>query len=720
MKLKYLRLKNFGIIRAFEKHFQDGITMFSGKNGQGKSTAGPDALGLLLFDSFDGNLEDFLNWDDPSGFEVEGHFEHRGMLVETGVSYNGSTSRWLKVDGAPRATGASQVKQALAEILDPKMDLPAMIAFQKTADLIAVTPSERREHLRKMFDVNFNPEVSDLSIQIVALSSMVADLDRDLMIQKATTFTRKETPELPFSEQELLSKEKEKILVEGSIVRVQADIESVNEKVKARDDARLDADRARLSFEDVDLKLVRFNEQPPLPPVPPVPDMKQDPAYLSALAETDVSAELQMVSEAVAVLSQEDSLLIPKRLTLWDDASHQSVLSQAVIAKTKVQQAQIALDQVQAGECPTCGQAYSADLIGGTEENLELASLALVSSEALAEESRKAKEAWTESNQSNMQTRERKAEIARKKDALASEASALSAKSANAHQKLDALAESWRGKASAYESAVASRESLVEARKREGESLAHLWQDKLVARDSLKKVYDDLASKPVPSTLEFLQEREDLLKVKAGVETEIREYRDAQVLRKSVEQDNEAMAVAEKARDEKILSFTAEIQKATFELEILEETKTKFQKEFPMFIVLYLVSEIQKHANDFLQDAYGGRYKLKFIEKGNALLVTYGPKDKDVAKNSSGFESQVFSMAYKVGVARAQGLGFMVLDEPDSYADEENSEQFYRVLAETKDVLPQILTITHRRQAKNMLKLEFGADVVEFVNGEAI
>lgn len=699
MKISYLRLKNFGIVKSFERHFDAGMILFSGDNGQGKTTC-VDAMDLNLFDKTKKTLEDWLNWEDPSGFEVEIHFDQKGVGYKSFVGYNGKTTRWLEVEGNPTPfTGAREVVSYLAAILDPKMDRPAMFSFQDTPEIIKVTPAERREQIRKVFDVNFNQEVALLKGQEEALSKTIDDLKISLTAKQSQTFVRKPVPELPISEAEFSSKEAERHAVSSSIQRVSLEIEGIEKSKKALAEAESNAVRAKSLFDAAQADLEK------LLAVAPPPALEEDADYKALVDQTKIEEQVRSLESSIATKKSEESAIVLRRPVVFDNASYQKAITEKVLSSSRLAQAKQDLSNVESGTCPTCGSPYSSGTINSYREKVKAAEEACTKAQAEATEAESKKTVYDEEAKAQADQREKKSQLASEVVSLEAQVTRLK------DQRTHALAQ-IESKKSAYSTAKESRAEKIRLQ-------TQIVDDRKVRKQETASSLEALKLIPIPSQEGLLSEIEILRQSLLALDTVLSSFREAKANRTAAIRDNEELEKAEEARKKEVEELTGRIQKETAELTYLEEARSAFQKDFPMFIVMFLLKEIEYHANAFLQDTYKGRYFLTFVEKSDALHILYGPKQKDVRANAGGYEQQIFSLAYKIGIARSQGLDFMVLDEPDSAASEDNSVLFYTVLGEAKQHFGQIFTVTHRKRAKGFLTLEHGAEVIEFVGGVA-
>ncbi|MGL5958408.1 MAG: AAA family ATPase, partial [Phocaeicola sp.] len=162
MKLKNIRLTNFGCVKTFNKEFENPLLILSGNNGHGKSTI-LKAILLAVFDTYTGVLSDYIKWGEKS-FEVNVTFTHKGTTYESSVFYDGSTERSIKFDG--KTFTGEESKKKLKEVLDIELLKASMLALEQQIDIVATKPAERREFLKRIYDLEFKSQLAGLSTEI--------------------------------------------------------------------------------------------------------------------------------------------------------------------------------------------------------------------------------------------------------------------------------------------------------------------------------------------------------------------------------------------------------------------------------------------------------------------------------------------------------------------------------------------------------------------------
>ena len=78
-------------------------------------------------------------------------------------------------------------------------------------------------------------------------------------------------------------------------------------------------------------------------------------------------------------------------------------------------------------------------------------------------------------------------------------------------------------------------------------------------------------------------------------------------------------------------------------------------------------------------------------------------KDLNSIKMASGFEKSLMTIIFKLSLCKMYGISFSLLDEIDSAADDENSENLFNMILGS-NIVEQLFIITHKPYTKNLLQ----------------
>jgi DNA repair exonuclease SbcCD ATPase subunit len=704
MKIQTIEIENFGIIEKFKYTFNSPITLLSGENGQGKSTV-IKAILMNLFDVYSHTLDDYVNWNTGKNhFSVKSLFTHRGHSFESFMHYNGSTSRTLTIDGGQPYKNSEAVKK-LAEYLDPKVDLTALVSRQDENNVVMVEPSKRREHARKVFDISYPREVETLQALESQIQIEIRKIEDALLIARDKKYELKPVPDTVLTEVQYSDRKKLFDMVQSDLYAAESKHKLFLEK----------ADRLNVAhdkFVRAQSEVLGFKTtltQPHFVALSEPQSFTKSPLY-EALNNSKFILEEKIRGHESKVVDYTDQLskIIPSRIPVFDRSTLDSLGQQLSVVGKTIFEKNKALQSAGTGVCSECGtrlpdadaiEAHkakiSAELSAAFEEKEQAENLEREEIKKLqAHELRVAGQVQVQLDRERFTKliADEQLKLSQTQTELSKITNEVELKTAEFNQSIELLKEK---KKSVEDQLLSARSRLEECR---------ADQDNLQAE--LSAMTDD---------------SEKLRKIKSEVELldkEIKDYEAAIVEIERIKQENKQIQIDNQENDKLIRLLELQRQEAGQKLTDHTEARTYYQKDLPLFVVMQKIGKIQDEANKFLQETYAGRYQLSFEDKKDALYILYGPQ-RD-ARLASGYEKQLFSVAYMVGLSRLQNLGIMILDEPDSAASEKNSMLFYRVLMETREHLPQLILVSHRTPTKEMLRLDFKAEVLEFENGEVV
>lgn len=657
MQITRLRLKDFGCIEEKEWNWPEGIIVLSGDNGSGKSTV-LKALALCLFNKTAGNLSDYVRWGAKS-YIVEMNFLHQGKSFEMKIAHGSGTERELKIDD--QFYKNSDAVAMLAEYFEPKLSLASMISFEGEIDLISVGPSERREHLKKIYDLEFVDAKQKLIDELTEVTEDKDAVILQIMTLKNKAYDLKILRPLPHTEDEdvvlglqlksnsflLQKQEEQQEAVKGYLAEVK----------------ELEASQVQLEAK----KIVSSTS---------LSERKQEKLELPL----EITAQRKTLTERAVAIQEEKLTLLPTRVSPWskqDDLVAKGVDRAVVAHKLGVS---LKITQMESGgDCPTCFQAMTTDHIAEhaklaaqyeTEEKaLELQIGVLLAEKA---EIKKIEDSNTEIlkqvlildnevGQNTLKTNQLN-EILKQKEET------LTVKITSIEKDLERGIEQITGTLFTIEHL---RNQIEEA-------------STLEVDDGLQADVDDLTCQiesfkaAVEVNKVLTAQNKELLEEKQQDETQLEDWN----AKKLEYQDQEA-----------VINSALKILKT----------------QFPSYIISDMVTVLEGHVNDFLAATYP-KYQIEIQESKNALKVVYGPQSKDV-NLASGYEKQVFSFAYKYALSKLQDTRLIILDEVDSAASENNSELFYETLGSMRALYDQIFVITHRGITKDLLQTECQAQI---------
>jgi DNA repair exonuclease SbcCD ATPase subunit len=688
-------LENFGIVRKFAKQFDRQILVVSGENGQGKSTI-IKAIMLAVFDEYAGTLADYVNWDSEF-FKVTVGFFHRNVQYESSIFYNGATDRTLRFNGG--VLKGEEAKKKLKEIFDVDLLKAAMLAVEQQIDVVNTKPAERRDYLKRIYDIEFKYQISVLEDEA---KEHELELAKRTAVQTEIENRHYSVPEkltYPFGETEYG-------VNKSNLETARKTLSEIEGRLRVYQEAKSDADNLTRQFNHTGIQIESVNKEIDrlANSLAALPEKKRGLLEELEIKKADRlkfnAKELVDSMSLSASIENERGAIYPERLPLFDGDEYTRISQELYTKKSKLKELQNAKDV-----CPTCGQSIN------TPEHIEKRKVEigeLIKSVSVLTDmftnlsvSKKNRE---EAEIRNKQKTDRKAYLDSQLALELEKQKAIRLRGQSEIDKIDS-------EISHLDSGIASEEKhlqeLISSNKNSRDNL-------IVQSEDIQKRLSEAQTK-IKEVPEFPIEeaRQKIIEL----EKSIKSYDDVVSRNQEIEK-MEKQAALQKERDVEQLETIKDEVQVLNKLIMDAKAGIKILKtEFPVYVISRVVKDIEKSMNDFLKKTYGGRYKVEVSDKKNALHILYGSKKKDVSL-ASGYEKQVFSSAFRLALCHAMGNKSVILDEVDSAASEKNSEVLYNVLGElVGNGIEQMIVISHKSSTRSLLESDYDAEVITFENG---
>ena len=699
MRLESLHLKNVGIVVDETFNFDPNakVVVISGDNGSGKSTVF-DAFRIAALDSYDGALKEFINWNS-SEFLIDLRFSILDKRIRSIVRCAGAgAERELIIEGELPYKNSEATKR-LAQLLNPKQFLSTSFIRQHEIDVVDVKDSERREYLKKLWDLDLSRSIAWIDAQLASLHTRFTELQSERSILESRSYNFIEHVSFTDSDDNLR-------VASDSLEVAQRELQSIISSSQRRDS--LEAEAARLSQTAIPSKKSLLDEA--------LRKIQVQESELQALeSKRDLTLRTQQIEDAYAsairslegrvtsYLEKVETLEAERvRVPVFSQQEHErclSTLSDAV-AHRKMLERKSAL--AQRGICPECERPFDDAHRSSIDSDLSAAQQEQDRCQAEYDASSQKKERYQKALDVNSSVETRLMKLQR--DAPRSEEESSQLKAQRDREISLALAQ-HESKVSAIRLALDSSAQLISS-----------------LEDAVKELESTLER--VLEELKHLPERDSSLR-KAELEStilrsqEIIDPRKTEAAYNAAADKNNAVTEAQRLEDlDRITQLTGEL--ATFESKQaqLDAAKDILRKELPSYIIAREVKTVESHMNAFIEQVYGSRYRISIEESKDALKILYGPKKADVRRSASGFEKQLFSAAWRYARERMGGLGILFLDEVDSEASDANSQSFYEVIL--KLPYEQILAVSHRSHTKELLRNDRRGQVFELAHGKIV
>jgi chromosome segregation ATPase len=208
------------------------------------------------------------------------------------------------------------------------------------------------------------------------------------------------------------------------------------------------------------------------------------------------------------------------------------------------------------------------------------------------------------------------------------------------------------------------------------------------------------------------------------------EYRDATTIQNTISEIqgriqgninkaelNEKLKLTRIQDEATIVALNLELNNLESKVNILSTVNQIYSIDFPSFINMKACSLLESHMNNFFattKDSF--EVALQADKKGIAF---YYKSNNELQwrnlKMVSGFESALSTLGFNVSVARAFGSDLIFLDEPEANADPQTAERLFETIASIGG-FNQMFVITHKENVLPILK-EQGAKIYKVKGG---
>jgi len=659
IKLHKIKLTNFGKIDHAEIELDSSLfTLIVGKNGSGKSTI-LQGIALCLSDyKRSGTYKEYIK-HGTNYCEVELLLDvhNEPMMIKTIIVPDKS-----KVEGGKlikykaKEYRNNEAKNLLKSLLDINLVNKIIFSHQKAQNITNMTPSERRELLKKLISFNFSDASTKIKQDILAKKEEGIRTASKLEVLNSNTFTKHILPETK---------------TEVQLLRLKSSIDSFELQVK------------ELEKEEIEFNFNKKNIQETL-------KNKEKNELLITQNETklnDLITQSNTAQEEKRLLElniSDKALLVKDKENQYKELGKKNYLSlkddeKAIIANAKAQITTLLSDLslLKEGKCSVCKQDVENmdSLLNDKKELIALLEKTI--------------------NQSQ-NTIEKYNQIIKDKEQLTIGIDKLNSEISN--DELDIRMLDNKINTTLLESTKSVQETLAYLREQNKDievqevkcfPKAQNLQDKKDKLANQKASYD--------TELKTIETKKTYTNLNKQIEKD-KELNDKEVLKlqdevKSIDDSLEDMTSAKKAIEITIPNFA--IMKTCT---ILENSINRFISEVKSSFPIKLSS-----------DKKGITFMYSPLNNGIWAKVS----------NASGFESELISLAFQSSLAKMFNIEVMILDEVDSSADIENSKKFYTLLSKLKD-FQQVIVITHKEKVIDILKDTNDCHVVNVIEGEVI
>lgn len=705
MKLIKFKAKNFKNLEEIEINFSN-YQLICGDNGSGKSSI-LQGITYCLTDRLPEKLSEYIRWGQKQ-FELVLDFEHNSNFYHYTVKYSNASKKELMVNDTDFFRGSDATNQ-ISKLVNADLLLYSSISEQgQSYSILLESPSERLKKFKSILGID-------------KLIRIVEDLKKEIS-------TKKTASEVLKKEIDLLSSREFSFLEEFDLV----DISEVKKSLSIQEKYREISDSNELLRKQYEFELNKYNKDllvlESLKKTLNETNLKlsslnkesfNESKYNSLLLRSkqyqlDKSEYLNKKSNRDKYLSIKNSLLSKKisveekkslvkiyRLSNLDyDDSYlkelnEKILNTSFTLKNLKGHEKLARE----GKCSTCGQDFKHDVssivsdISDTEAELS----------TLKGEYEMKSSSWSEFQKKSQENLKNKEII----ELYDNELNSIS-------KELIDLVEVPEVENIDLDSTFLSELEILEKQKLEYDKVRDGIESLQKEIESLKLQIDSLSSIKQPNQPQY---QESLFKesIYENLKKELNVYEEKESRLRFIQEHNKKVLIEEENNKNQIKDKETIYYSNMGDITVLEESRNIIDKQFSSYLIEKGTEYVEYKMNNFFQKCYS-RYTVFFrqTESKNSIDFFYTDKEGQGGSASlcSGFEKQLLSVAFRVALASITGIGFLILDEIDSDASEENSINLYSNLIDS-NLFSQVIGISHKSDTKEYLLNNYQLKLIE-------
>lgn len=666
IKPKYIHIQNFNNITDAELDLSSAVSLFVGDNGSGKTSV-VDAIGLCLFEykRSDTYADYIKSGKDNACIYFECEISNEPITFNITINKTGNTALEREVNFQGKVYHNSEVS-TLLESLNLKYFSDIFCSMQNGKDITRLSPTERVAYIQKLLAFSFGPQIKTTDDTIKQLTETITEISTTNAALNQT-IQNLEKQIKPLNNLDNLYSNIDEIKTKAS--QLQSYI--VSKTAALRSNAAVAIVKDKINAEIVALT----NEL----------TLKNTKAAEIKLANESRTKTVNKISEVKAIISEYEVKInnIETKLNSLDtqyaaqETTVQNKSTEYYAAEAQLNVCKNNFDKVNHDKCPYCGQDISADNKAHYKQELDNAEKATLKLQ---------KDLSIEKDKLNTLSNE-KTSLLQEKMSLA------------------ALLDAQNNQLRSYETELVCIDNEL---------------------TQLKPLLEN-----INSIEQLIKEKQDLLKLENeklleidneewnNSQKQLSEYNQIIANYQRVVDENTHIQAANEALQKNIDSqrqtLDKNIEKYTLlsdDLSVYKEAKQIFEKKLPQFIIIKTCKKIQNKLNELVQTIFPNLYiRLFYSKKGIEFFYsTSGVTDEEADKDSmlpikqaSGFEKAILSICFKSVLCEAYDIPFVILDEVDAAASEENSRRFFDIVI-NGGLFQQSIIISHKIDIQDTIK----------------
>jgi DNA repair exonuclease SbcCD ATPase subunit len=673
MKIKRLLLKNFMIIEDFEEDFSENyMTIFSGQNGQGKSSV-LFALALCLIEQRKGDsYRDYVkNGQETAYVEMEMIHDNKPILFKITVNSNKSKTsleREILYDGKVYIN--SECTTLTNELFNYNVYSLVVFSMQHDASIVTLRPAERRDLFKKIFDFDLEEPIDKIAKVIEDEYNSILSCNSKIDLLKDKKYDLKPLEELSTKE-EMTAYEEEKSNIEKKINDLSEEKTNIEKSLSAYLSDKNTLDHLNDYFSSSKKDIENYEDQ--LKKKMTEKETYSD--FINKEYDEKKTKNQDLIKAIEASIEKHDLQVsdIDKSLEKNKDALNKSNVS-ITLLKSRIK-------SHENGICSECGHETDKSQVESFKK-----SLACSESEVrvLMNEKKNLQDLKT-----NLELI--KKDVIKKKNEAEKESTRLLTYKSNTESNLERVENEIKGLTSSIDG--------LKTKLKTYEDKIKEVEDKIAAFDLVdtsKKNYrlEEIKSETAEANLAL-----------KNIVSKIQDESFKEKANELIKKINTEILEQEKNDKQLIIDLYSKIDKASKNIEKQKEIKYLIEVELTNFAIISVCSELEKMINELIQSVKES-IKVKLFQTKTGVEFFYSTDNKKSwlsVKMASGFEEQLLSIAFKVTIAKLYNIDILILDEIDSSATSENSERLFKTLSELEG-FSQIFLITQKHTVVEILK----------------
>lgn len=731
LKLIKLELQGFGIFKdktSFE--YSDGINVIKAENGKGKTTQ-IEAISTLLLSEYDGSFADYMNRDCDEfiislEFMLDGKHLLETLNCKKGKTY--TTTRNLKdLDTDQDIANGENVKDWLNERLPVATSKYALFVRQNSdMDIIHVSDSERRDLFKKIQDLDFSKEIDTLiAPKIETVKEKIIEVDKEIFALENKEYEVKSYGEFPFTEDEykLKKSQLDKLNTEKSLVEEKKNqLKDLEERKNSLNDEcinidskistkkvsiintkqfNFDTEKEKIEKEFTDKKIESENK------IKSLEEQKKNIDKDINEKSLELESEIKKIEEEGQKLTEEIDSIRLMKLIKFDEESLIKARNDLAELKTKSSIAWKNAEQLKTGICPICGSSC-------TDKHAQFEDEAISLDKQIAECDGVIDDLVAKKSDIEEKTKQNE-ELKEKKNHLSNELLKKQSLIENKRTEQKSLNDSLLQKKENYINQIESEKRILESVDSEKESKLNSIKEKADLYssqiESLEKEVNDLENQHNSKLkeMEELSKKIELFSVGTfdenkinKLEEELKSYDSVVAENKVVKEYNEHLEETKKADKVELEKFKEKKQKFEKEKFDLESAKVVMSKDYPNWVIVNSIQNIQDDINEFVDQVYYKPLNVKFDMTKTGISMRFGDDIK--INRLSGAEKAITNIGFCESFNKNLDLNTILLDEPDSALSEARKQSFYESLLEMKNIFEQMIIVTHSEKMQSFIQ----------------